>query len=160
MPRRAANSSRMAGTSKDLWESRARAASLPRIGDLHRRRPRRVRAAARPSPRRHARDDRVSRLSGRKASDDAVRGQGEGDLAEPHPLGALRRLRSRLDFLYLTPAKSRLFAALPELELAPSFSMRKAREMIGAVASRGRRSLIEERLRQLEQRVTVSDTAY
>ena len=68
--------------------------------------------------------------------------------------------KAMIDFLYLTPAKSRLFAALPELELAPSFSMRKAREMIGAVASLGRRSLIEERLRQLEQRVTVSDTAY
>ena len=68
--------------------------------------------------------------------------------------------KALIDFLYLAPAKSRLFAALPELELVPSFSMRKAREMIGAVSSRVRRSLIEKRLRQLEQGVSLSDAAY
>ncbi len=68
--------------------------------------------------------------------------------------------KALIDFLYLAPAKSRLFAALPELELAPSFSMRKAREMMGAVSSRVRRSLIDKRLRQLEQGVSLSDTAY
>ncbi|MFQ5792640.1 MAG: hypothetical protein ACE5JI_19385 [Acidobacteriota bacterium] len=66
--------------------------------------------------------------------------------------------KALIDFLYLAPAKSRLFAALPELELPPSFSMRKAREMIGAVSSRARRSLIEKRLRELERGVSFSVT--
>ena len=68
--------------------------------------------------------------------------------------------KALIDFLYLAPAKSRLFATLPELELAPSFSMRRAREMIRAVSSRVRRSLIEKGLRQLEQGVSLSDAAY
>jgi predicted transcriptional regulator of viral defense system len=54
--------------------------------------------------------------------------------------------KALLDFLYLAPAKSRLFAALPELELPQSFSMRKAREFIAAVASKARRSLLEKSL--------------
>ena len=67
--------------------------------------------------------------------------------------------KALIDFFYLSPAKSRLFTALPELELAPNFSMRKAREMIGAVSSTVRRSLIDKRLGQLDQRVSLSDTA-
>ena len=68
--------------------------------------------------------------------------------------------KALIDFLYLSPAKSRLFAALPELELAPSFSMQKAREMLGVVSSRARRSWMEKRLRELEREVSFSATKY
>ena len=66
--------------------------------------------------------------------------------------------KALIDFLYLAPAKSRLFASLPELELAPNFSLSKAREMMGRVASKGRRSLIEERLRKLARGVSLPGT--
>jgi predicted transcriptional regulator of viral defense system len=58
--------------------------------------------------------------------------------------------KALLDFFYFAPAKSRLFAALPELDLPQSFSMQKATEMIGAVSSQARRSLLEKRLRELQ----------
>ncbi len=57
--------------------------------------------------------------------------------------------KALLDFLYFAPAKSRLFVALPELELPQSFSRRKAREFIGTVASRARRSLLEKKLSEV-----------
>lgn len=57
--------------------------------------------------------------------------------------------KALLDFLYLIPAKSRLFTELPELELPQSFSMQRAREMVDTVASKARRSLLEKRLREI-----------
>ena len=53
--------------------------------------------------------------------------------------------KALLDFLYLSPARSRLFAGLPELELPPRFSVAAARRMIRRVPSQSRRTLLQER---------------
>jgi predicted transcriptional regulator of viral defense system len=51
-----------------------------------------------------------------------------------------------VDFLYLGPARSRRFRALPELELPRSFSGRRAREMARRIESRSRRSYVLSKL--------------
>lgn len=54
--------------------------------------------------------------------------------------------KALLDLLYLTPARSRLFRALPELELPRTFSVRRARSMIDRIGSPARRTLVERHL--------------
>jgi predicted transcriptional regulator of viral defense system len=54
-----------------------------------------------------------------------------------------------LDMLYLSPARSRLFATFPELELPRGFSVKRAREMISRIRSAQRRTLVEEKFRRL-----------
>jgi len=58
-----------------------------------------------------------------------------------------------LDFLYLGPAKTRLFRVLPELELPPSFSVRKARRMIRRIPAAGRRTMVSNRFEELLRKV-------
>lgn len=53
--------------------------------------------------------------------------------------------KALLDFLYLSPAKTRLFSTLPELELPEKFSVRKAKKFIKRVQSKRRRSMLEKR---------------
>jgi predicted transcriptional regulator of viral defense system len=56
--------------------------------------------------------------------------------------------KALLDFLYLSPARSGRFAALPELEIPPRFSMAKARRMIARVSSPQRRSMLARRFEE------------
>ena len=53
------------------------------------------------------------------------------------------------DFLYLTPARSHLFAALPELDLPKGFNWGKVRRLTSRIASPRRRTMVLERLRTL-----------
>jgi predicted transcriptional regulator of viral defense system len=53
--------------------------------------------------------------------------------------------KALLDVLYLSPARSRLFSALPEVELPRDFSGRRARAMISRIPSARRRSLVARR---------------
>jgi hypothetical protein len=57
--------------------------------------------------------------------------------------------KALVDFLYLGPARSRLFRALPELELPPSFSIRAARRMVDRIRSPRRRAFAARRLRDI-----------
>ena len=57
--------------------------------------------------------------------------------------------KALLDFLYLSPAKSRLFSALPELELPKRFSVRKAEALIKHVTSQRRRSMLHARFEKI-----------
>ena len=57
--------------------------------------------------------------------------------------------KALLDVLYLSPARSGLFAALPEVELPRGFSRRRAREMISRIPSAGRRRLVARRFEAL-----------
>jgi len=50
--------------------------------------------------------------------------------------------KALLDYLYLKPARSRLFRALPELELPSRFNVRSARRMIQRIPSVRRRALV------------------
>ena len=59
--------------------------------------------------------------------------------------------KALLDFLYLGPARSRLFAALPELELPRRFSVSRARRMIRRLPAGRRRTLLQGRFEQLVQ---------
>lgn len=57
--------------------------------------------------------------------------------------------KALLDVLYLGPTKTRFFAALPELELPRSFSIRRARAMAGRIPSPQRRTLVLKRLEKI-----------
>ena len=50
--------------------------------------------------------------------------------------------KALLDVLYLSPARTRLFRVLPELELPRSFSISEARRMIRRIQSLQRRTLV------------------
>ena len=52
--------------------------------------------------------------------------------------------KALLDFLYLFPTRSRLFRALPELELPSSFSEKRAIAMINELNSRSKQSLVRK----------------
>jgi predicted transcriptional regulator of viral defense system len=54
--------------------------------------------------------------------------------------------KALLDVFYLSPARSRLFTTLPELELPKSFSWKKARDMVRQIPFPQRRTLVEKRL--------------
>jgi hypothetical protein len=54
-----------------------------------------------------------------------------------------------LDVLYLGPARSRLFAALPEVELPSTFSAVKARRWLTKVPAGPRRTMMARRLREV-----------
>lgn len=52
--------------------------------------------------------------------------------------------KALIDFLYLSPAKSNLFKALPELEVPKSFSVKAARRIISRIRSTRRKSLVNK----------------
>ena len=54
--------------------------------------------------------------------------------------------KALLDILYLSPARSRLFAALPEVELPRGFSRSHARRWIARIPAGPRRMAVEQRL--------------
>lgn len=54
-----------------------------------------------------------------------------------------------LDVLYLSPAKSKLFAALPELDLGDSFDQKRAKQLLARIPSVQRRALVANRLHGL-----------
>lgn len=57
--------------------------------------------------------------------------------------------KALLDFLYLRPARSNLFRALPELELPSKFNVKSARRMIQRIPSVRRRTLMARSFDQL-----------
>jgi predicted transcriptional regulator of viral defense system len=70
-------------------------------------------------------------------------GRAGGRLATPE--------KALLDFLYLAPARSKLFRALPELEWPKRFSFRIARSIVKRVTPIRRRKIVARRLEQLLQ---------
>jgi predicted transcriptional regulator of viral defense system len=60
--------------------------------------------------------------------------------------------KALLDFLYLRPARSRMFRALPELELPRHFSARRARTMLERIRSERRRTLVRGLLEETLER--------
>lgn len=54
--------------------------------------------------------------------------------------------KALVDFLYLAPARSKLFRALPELQLPARFSARRARVFVARIASAGRRAMVSRAL--------------
>lgn len=57
--------------------------------------------------------------------------------------------KALVDFLYLAPARSNLFRALPEIELPRRFSSRLARSMTDRIASTRRRAMVTRSLERL-----------
>jgi hypothetical protein len=57
--------------------------------------------------------------------------------------------KALLGFLYLGPARSNLFRALPELELPSKFNVRSARQMLQRIPSVRRRTLVARSFDQL-----------
>ena len=54
--------------------------------------------------------------------------------------------KALVDFLYLAPARSRLFRTLPELELPAQFSVRRARAAVARIGSATRRAMVSRAL--------------
>lgn len=54
--------------------------------------------------------------------------------------------KALVDFLYLAPARSRLFRALPELTLPARFSLRRARAIVARIGSSRRRTMVSRAL--------------
>lgn len=65
-------------------------------------------------------------------------GSSGGRLATPE--------KALVDFLYLGPARSKLFRALPELELPRRFSPRRARAIVARIGSERRRAMVSRAL--------------
>lgn len=57
--------------------------------------------------------------------------------------------KALLDSLYLAPARSRLFAALPEVEIPRGFDRKEARRWVERIPAGPRRRLVERRLEKL-----------
>jgi predicted transcriptional regulator of viral defense system len=57
--------------------------------------------------------------------------------------------KALVDFLYLSPTRGRLFAALPEIELPRGFRRNVAREWAHRIASRRLRTIVARRLDQV-----------
>ncbi|MBI5192923.1 MAG: hypothetical protein HZA08_05715 [Nitrospirae bacterium] len=57
--------------------------------------------------------------------------------------------KALIDFLYMRPAKSKLFRCLPELELPRKFNIKGVKQMIQRINSPGRRTLLEKRFQEL-----------
>ncbi len=57
--------------------------------------------------------------------------------------------KALIDLLYLTPAKSKLFKTLPEVEFPKIFSLKRAKTIIQKITSQQRRTLVERRLKVL-----------
>jgi predicted transcriptional regulator of viral defense system len=68
-------------------------------------------------------------------------GRSGGRLATPE--------KALVDFLYLTPARSRLFRALPELEWPKRFRVREARAIVNLIEPASRRTLVTRKLEEL-----------
>jgi predicted NUDIX family NTP pyrophosphohydrolase len=56
--------------------------------------------------------------------------------------------KALLDVFYLTPARSRLFCKLPEVEKASDFDVPEARRMIARIPFAARRAMVAERFKQ------------
>ncbi|MFW6128677.1 MAG: type IV toxin-antitoxin system AbiEi family antitoxin domain-containing protein [Candidatus Aminicenantaceae bacterium] len=67
---------------------------------------------------------------------------------EQHVMMALPE-KALLDFLYLSPSRSRLFTALPEIEFPPQFRIKTAHTMIQKIADPRRRTLVRKHFEQL-----------
>lgn len=59
--------------------------------------------------------------------------------------------KALFDVLYLAPARSRLFASLPELEVPKQFRWQRLREFAALVKSPTRRTHIERRITELQR---------
>jgi predicted transcriptional regulator of viral defense system len=59
--------------------------------------------------------------------------------------------KALLDILYFAPTKSRLFGALPELELPGSFSWKRVSEMAARIKSSARRKFVEKAVASIRQ---------
>lgn len=64
--------------------------------------------------------------------------------------------KALFDTLYLSPARSRLFARLPELELPRSFRWRQLREYAQGIRFVARRTLVEQRIHELRRTGSMS----
>ncbi len=60
--------------------------------------------------------------------------------------------KALVDFLYLSPTRSRLFAKLPELELPKAFSRRAARTWVASIPPGRTRTIVERELDQVLER--------
>lgn len=65
--------------------------------------------------------------------------------------------KALVDFLYLSPTRTRLFAALPELELSPGFRPAVARDWVKRIPSPRLRTIVRRRLDQALDRASVLD---
>jgi hypothetical protein len=73
------------------------------------------------------------------------------DAAGEEPVCMATPEKALVDFLYLRPARSRLFAALPELDLPARFRISHARRLISRIPGRARRQMVRKTFESLVQ---------
>jgi hypothetical protein len=64
--------------------------------------------------------------------------------------------KALVDFLYLSPTRSRLFAALPEVELPRGFRRAEARRWVARIPSARRRTIVARKLNDVLARARPS----
>ena len=64
--------------------------------------------------------------------------------------------KALVDFLYLSPTRGRLFAALPELELPRGFRRAEARRWVARIPSTRRKTIVARKLNDVLARVGTS----
>jgi len=69
-----------------------------------------------------------------------------GGYGTDHEVNMATPEKALLDVFYLAAARSRLFARLPELELPPTFSVRRCRRWIARIPAEYRRVMVARRL--------------
>jgi hypothetical protein len=62
--------------------------------------------------------------------------------------------KALMDVLYLSPTRSRIFSALPEVELPKGFGIRAARRMVLRIPDARRREMVHRRLERLLRSAT------
>lgn len=71
------------------------------------------------------------------------------DVVGPQGVKLATAEKALVDFLYMAPARSRLFTSLPELTLPKAFHIRKARVWIATIPSAARRKSVRNRFESL-----------
>ena len=77
--------------------------------------------------------------------------------ADPGGIQMASPEKALLDIFYLSPARSRLFTNLPEVELPRKFSWKTIREMIQRIPAPQRRTLVERRVEEFRKRNHMPD---
>jgi predicted transcriptional regulator of viral defense system len=72
-----------------------------------------------------------------------------GFVVEPNGTKVASAEKALFDFVYLSPTKTRLFAALPELEIPAGFRWSELQQWAKRIAGRNRRTFVERRLARL-----------
>lgn len=74
-------------------------------------------------------------------------------MVDEQGIGMATPEKALLDFLYFKPARSRLFAALPEIEPPQNFKTKQAWRIVERIPSKRRQTMVANALSELLEKV-------